>query len=520
MRSAASGERPAPIGPAVVGAAPADAASRALSRELGLFDITMLVMGTIIGVGIFAVPHSVAALVPDSTLVLAAWVVGGVVTLAGSLVYAELTRRRPHVGGQYAYLREAYHPGVAFVYGWSLLWIMQSGGMASVAVVFARYFLKLGHLFAEWRGWDAGAIAAAADSTDVTVFSAVVTTSAIGALTVINCLGVRASSTTQNVFMVLKILAILALVGCGLVLAGRWAPAAADAPATSAPGGWEGLTAFAAALVPVLFSYGGSHTATFVGGEVREPRRTLPRGLVLGVLGVIVLYLSVNYVCLRVLGVRALAAEKGPAAESPAAEVMRLALGKPGAALISVGIAISALGFLSQAMLTSPRVYYAMARDGLFFRAVGWVHPRTRVPVVAVALQGLVAAVIAVSGTFEEILQSVMTVELVFLALTALGLFVIRRHDARTGAAGFALPGHPFTTLLFAGVDLALVANVLYQAVARARVADVTLPGVSPSFHVPLPRLLDVLSIGIALAGVPVYFLWRWLGRPPRHLVS
>jgi APA family basic amino acid/polyamine antiporter len=445
-----------------------------LARCLGLLDITLLVMGTVIGVGIFAVPHTVASLVPRPGLVLGAWFLGGCVALAGSLTYAELSRRRPHIGGQYAFLREAYHPAVAFLYGWSLLWVIQSGGMASVAVIFAQYFLKLLGLLGVER---LGAFATASWATPL------VTTVAIGLLALINCIGVRAAGTTQNLFMVLKILAILMLVVCGLLFVG----VPADTSHSEAALGDSGqlLIAFGAALVPVFFAYGGWHTTTFLAGEIKDPQRTLPRGLVLGVAGVIALYLAVNYVCLRVLGVADLTAT-----EQPASLVMERAIGRAGALLISLGIAISAFGFLSQAMLTSPRVYYAMARDRLFFPQVAWVHPRTRVPVVAILLQGAFAIVIAVSGTFAQIVNFVMSVEMLFFVLTALSLFVIRRRDARTSTAVVAMPGHPVTTLLFASVNLVVLAALFYKS----------------------PRD-SAVGWGIALAGLPVYLFWRWRNR-------
>jgi APA family basic amino acid/polyamine antiporter len=460
-----------------------DGTATDLARRLGLLDITLLVMGTVIGIGIFAVPHTVAGLVPRPGLVLGAWFLGGCVALAGSLVYAELTRRRPHVGGQYAFLREAYHPAVAFLYGWALLWVVQSGGMASVAVIFAQYFLGLLRLLAEALPHE-GSLAFAAEGLGVFANASwaapLVTTVAIGSLALINCAGVRAAGTTQNIFMLLKILAILMLVVCGLLFAG--VPGEALLPEAALGNSWQLVTAFGAALVPVFFAYGGWHTTTFIAGEVSDPQRILPRGLVLGVSGVIALYLAVNFACLRVLGV-----EKLAATEQPASEVMLRALGGPGAVLISLGITISALGFLSQAMLTSPRVYYAMAQDRLFFPQVAWVHPRTRVPVVAILLQGAFAIVIAVSGTFAQIVNYVMSVELLFFVLTSLGLFVIRRRDALTAATVVAMPGHPVTTLLFAGVNLVVLADLFY-----------TFP------------LNSALGLGIALAGLPVYFFWRW----------
>jgi APA family basic amino acid/polyamine antiporter len=442
----------------------------------------MLVMGTVIGTGIFVVPHDVARLVPCSVLVLAAWALGGLISMAGGLVYAELTRRRPDVGGQYAYLRDAYHPVIAFLYGWSLLWIIQSGGLASVAVIFARYFLQLIRLIGSYLHEGGSLDFLGANLLAFANWSwagAVTAVVAIGTLSIINCAGVRTGSTAQNIFMILKILAIVSLVVCGLL----FTPAAAEpTPSESGSSRHIKYTVLAAAMVPVLFAYGGWHTTTFVAGEVREPARNLPRGLVLGISGVITLYVAVNFVCLRVLGIDQLARS-----EHPASEVMEHTLGPVGAALISVGIAISALGFLSQGTLTSPRVYYAMAEDGLFFKGIAWVHPRTQAPVVAILLQGFFTAVISCSATFQQIINFVMSVEMTFLALTALSLFIFRRRDRDNWNLARS-SGHPATTLLFAAVNVSLVIDLLYEYPANS-----------------------LIGIGIALAGLPAYFLWRYL---------
>jgi len=322
-----------------------------LARRLGLFDITMIVMGGIIGSGIFINPYVVARQVPSTILILAAWAFGGLIALAGAFIYAELSSQTSTSGGQYVYLRDAFHPALAFVYGWALLLVTQSGGMAAVAVTFAKYVCALGQMEAN------------------DTVAALLATIVLIALTIINCLGVRAGSTTQNLFMILKLIAIAALVGFGLTVTG--APASAIATPTvvasggstsSLPGIWNSLTAFGAALIPVQFAYGGWQTSCFVAGEVREPRKNLPRGLLLGVLGVIAVYLSVNFVCVHALGAQGLGETR-----TPASAVMRLALGENGARIIAVGIALSTAGFLSQSMLTAPRVYFAMAEDGLFF---------------------------------------------------------------------------------------------------------------------------------------------------------
>ena len=281
-------------------------------------------------------------------LILAAWTFGGLVALAGAFVYAELASLRPAVGGQYAYLREAYSPQVAFLYGWVLLLVTQSGGMAAVAVTLARY---LGELVA------------------LPVSEAAVALAVLAALTAVNCLGVRAGSDVQSLLMVLKTIAILGLVATGFVMFGG--ERVALVPVLDRPPSLDLVAAFGAALVPVLFAYGGWQTSGFVMGELKRPERDMPRALLLGVAGVVVLYLSVNVVCLRALGADGLAASR-----APATDVMRAALGERGARLIALGIVISTLGFLAQGILTAPRVYYAMARDGVFFRAVGRLHPQ------------------------------------------------------------------------------------------------------------------------------------------------
>jgi len=438
---------------------PADAApsTPGLARRLGLFDATMIVMGGIIGSGIFVNPHVVARQVHSPALIVGAWLAGGAVALAGAFVYAELAARRPQVGGQYAYLRDAYHPAVAFVYGWALLLVIQTGGMAAVAVTCARYVREAANVPLRESGVAAAALAL---------------------LVVVNCRGVRAGSSVQNGLMVLKILAVAALVAAGLFLAG---PPPAGAVPNAAPAGGT-LLAFFAALTPVMFAYGGWQTASFVAAEMRDPRRDLPRGLLIGVTGVIVLYVAVNVACVLALGAAGLAASP-----APASSVMRLAFGERGATLIAAGIAISTLGFLSQGMLTAPRVYFAMAADGLFFRSVAYVDPRTRAPVVAIVLQGVLALAIALSGTYEQILNYVVSVDFIFFGLTAGTLFVFRRRaigDADDGGA--RVPGHPLTTAFFAAACAVIVVATISRSPANSAV-----------------------GIAIMLAGLPVYLLWR-----------
>jgi APA family basic amino acid/polyamine antiporter len=395
-----------------------DTSSHGLARRLGLFDATMLVMGGVIGSGIFVTPAEVARHVTTRLLIVGVWVLGGLVALAASFVYAELAARRPEVGGQYAYLRDAFGPMPAFLYGWALLLVIQSGGMAAVAITFARYF---------------------SDLVQLPLSDNVVAVAVLALLTLINCMGVRSGSNVQSGLMVLKILAIAVLVVAGLLLA----PAATARMQPAGPGSASTIAAIGAAITPVMFSYGGWQTSRIVAGEMRNPQRDLARGLLLAVAGVILLYTAVAFVCVHALGPAGLAASK-----TPATDVMRLALGGKGATFIAIGITISTLGFLSQGMLTAPRVYFAMAEDGLFFRRVAQVSAATRVPVVAIALQGLAAAIIALSGTFGQILGYVVSVDFIFFGLTGAALFLFRRRDPDQKVA-FKAPGHPLTTAFF-----------------------------------------------------------------------
>lgn len=410
-------------------------------------------MGGIVGSGIFMNPHVVAKEVPSSLAVLTAWLLGGAVALAAGFVWAELAARRPGVGGQYAYLRDGVGPATGFMYGWSNLLVTQTGGMAAVAMTFARY----AHALAAppWR-------------------EAATAVAALAILTLVNIVGVRAGSAVQSAFMVLKIAAIGGLVACGLFLAPRAPAIEAAAAASTSP------RAFFAAMIAVLFAYGGWATATFVAAEIKDTARTLPRGLILGTVAVVALYLGVNAACLHALGPVGLAA-----IDAPASEVMRRAMGSPGATAIAAAIAISTFGFLAQGMLVCPRVYYAMAQDGVFLESVGRLHPRTQVPHVAIILQGLFAIATALSGTYEEILSWVVTVDFAFLALTAATLFIFRRQDEGRPSP-VDTPWHPWSTLFFIVVSMIVVVSTFIEHPARS-----------------------VLGWTLVAAGWPVYSLWK-----------
>ena len=426
-------------------------------RQLGLFDATMIVMGGIVGSGIFRNPSVVAHSVHTPFLILGVWVLGGALAMAGAFIWAELATRLPGVGGQYAYLREAYHPAVAFLYGWVLLLVTQTAGMAAVAITFASYFREISGL--TWSDSVIGAIA-------------------LLALTAVNCLGAKAGSNVQSALMLMKTGAIAALVIAGLAMGGG---AIHPLPLLDQPASFTLLRAVGAAMIPVAFAYGGWQTASFVAGEMRDPRRDLSRGLLLGVSAVVALYLSVNVACLKALGPAGL-----DRTATPASDVMRASLGDRGALFIAVGIAISTLGFLSQGMLTAPRVYNAMARDGLFFERVGRLSPRTGAPVVAIVLQGVLATLIACSGRYEQILNYEVSVDFLAFTLAALALYRLRRQHRGETAALYLTPGYPYTPALFALVCLAVVASTILADPANS-----------------------LMAILIMLAGLPVYWYWR-----------
>ncbi|HEY6326237.1 MAG TPA: amino acid permease [Candidatus Cybelea sp.] len=436
-----------------------------LLRRLGARDATLIVMGGIVGSGIFMNPSVVARHVHSGMLVMLVWVLGGVVVLLGGGIFAELAARRPHDGGVYAYMKDAFHPSLAFMYGWTLLLVSQSGGAAAAAVTFAKYFAPL-------TGWQ--------------LPSGLVAGIAIIFFTAINALGVRTGATTQNLFMILKIVAIGGFVVVGLV-----APHAAAAPTPSGAFAGGAFAAIGLALVPVLFAYSGWQTASFMTAELKEPHVTLPRGIVAGVVVVIVLYLAVNAVCLRTLGVDALAATS-----TPASEIARLAFGPMGLRVMAIVIALSTLGFLSNQILTSPRVYFQMAADGTFFKQLAWVNRRTHAPVIAIVAQGSIALIISFLP-YERILNYVTCIDYIFFGLAAIALIVFRNRDAHNAAAPkpiIRMPGHPVTTLLFLAVAWGVVGDVMIT---------------SPE---------TTIGLAILISGLPVYWFFARRGAATREV--
>jgi APA family basic amino acid/polyamine antiporter len=430
-------------------------------RSLRPWDAALVVVGGIIGGGIFLTPGVAAQRTQSGLTLLLIWVGAGVLTLIGALCYAELGARRPQAGGTYVYLREAFGPLAGFLFGWTMLLVIYSGSTAAVATIFASYTASLFGLPKSW-------------SLPMTVGALVFVTS-------INLFGIRLGARIQNLFTLLKLLAVAMLVVCGLFLAGAGHDQVlAVDPALHGVG-------FMGAALPVLFAYSGFTYLNNLAGEVRDPQRTLPRALILGMSMVIIAYILVNVAYLAVLGHDGLAASN-----APAADVMQRVLGPVGAKLIALGVAISTLGFCNITLVAGARVLQVMGEDGLFFRATARLHPRYRTPNIALLMLAGWAVVLALWVSYGQLLDYATFGDWLACAMGVATLFWYRRQDSQT--ASFRVPGYPLLPLLF----IATVA-----AVVTATVID-------------NPRASGVVVL-IMLAGVPVYFLWRRLFTQPEH---
>lgn len=429
-------------------------------RRLGVFSTTMVVIGGIIGAGIFLNPAIVAQRVHSATFILTAWVVGGGVALVGALAFAELGARRPQAGGGYIYLTEAFGPLAAFLYGWTFLFIINSGGIAAVAVTFARYTVDLFGISTAYIKPLAAAL--------------------LVALAGVNYFGIRSGSITQNIFTVLKLAALTVLIFVGVFLARGGADATAPVETIQ---GFGVVRALGVALIPVLFAYGGWQYSNNIASEIVDPERTLPKALGTGIAVVIAVYVLANVAYIRALGPAGLAASLAPAADT-----MRVVMGPVGAALMALGIIASTIGFVNSGMLSAPRMLQAMSADGLFFRFASRLHPKYRTPTGGILIQAVWAVALALSGTYGQLLDYVVFGDWIFFGLIVATLFFYRRRDARTRVTPtvFRMPGYPVLPALFVIVAAYVVASVVLSN--------------------PRNALLGVLLIAL---GVPAFLFWR-----------
>jgi len=427
-------------------------------RALGPFDATMIVIGGIVGSGIFINPYLVARTLDSSVLVLVAWVAGGAIALAGAFAYAELGGVLPKTGGQYVYLRDGWHPLAGFLYGWALLLVIETGAIAAVAITFATYALRL------------------LDRPDVPAVPLAV--AAIVLLSVVNYFGVKPGSRVLNVLVLLKVAAL------GLLIAAAFFVPASEgwlsASRVAAPGRPGSLLAFGAAMVPILFAYGGWQSANYLAEEIERPERNLPLSLVAGTTAVVLIYVLVNIVYLRALGLEGLAATTTPA--SRAAGMMFAGFGDR---FVTGAIAISTFGFLDLAILAPTRVYYAMAADGVFLPALARLHPTYRSPWVAIVVQSIWSCVLALTGRYEQLLNYVVFADWIFFGLTVGTVLVFRRRLplSERPAHAFRCPGYPVLPLAFCVVAAAVVLSVVRtDPVSASRGAGLLATGIPVFF--------------------------------------
>ena len=437
-------------------------------RALGPFDATMVVVGGIIGAGIFINPYIVAQRLDTGPLVLAAWLAGGVVALCGALTFAELGALNPEAGGHYAYLRDAYHPLAGFLYGWGLLLVIESGAIAAVAITFAQYALRL------------------VGRPDAAVVPLAV--AAIVVVTVVNYFGVKPGSRLLNVFVILKVAALLVLIVAGMLMpandtaADRDAGLAAEAAQETSGGSPLFIVAFGAALIPVMFSYGGWQNANYVAEEIKNPRRNLPISLIVGTSIVVVTYGFVNFVYLRALGHAGLAGTM-----TPAADTARLVFGPAGDRFIAGAIAISTFGFLDLTVLAPTRVYYAMARDGVFFDSVARLHPKYLTPSLAIIIQSAWAIALALTGTYAQLVDYVVFADWIFFGGAAASLFAFRRllPLSERPEGTFKTIGYPLVPGVMVAAAVLIIASLLWASPVQS-----------------------LLGIAILATGVPAFFYW------------
>jgi APA family basic amino acid/polyamine antiporter len=430
---------------------------RPLPRTLGVFDLTLLVVGTVIGSGIFLVPGGVLRQAGGRVaLALAIWVVGGVLSLLGALTYGELAAMKPEAGGLYVYIRDAFGPLAAFLYGWTLFFVISSGSVATLAVAFASHLRELTPLGA----WGGRAVAVAM----------------IAVVAAVNLRGTRTSAGVQNGTTALKVGALLLM--SGLLLA-KGAGAADDAlPEARLDRNLAG--GLGVGLVGVLWAYEGWQYVTFSAGETVDPQHAFPRGIVAGTAVTMTIYLIANVAYVAALGPARVAQSNRVAAEAVGA-----VLGGGAGKLVAAAILVSIFSATNGLTLTAPRVYFAMARDGVFFRRLADIHPRFGTPAFAVALSSAWAALLAASGTFEQLLTYVVFAGWAFYALAGLSLFYYRRQRPDLPRP-FKVPGYPWAPWLFVLSAVGIVVNTLLTQPGRA-----------------------LVGVAVVLAGIPAFWLWR-----------
>jgi len=442
----------------------ADQWGERLPRQLGLWSAVAVLVGSTIGSGIFRTPASVAARIDDVPLFLTAWVIGGVVAVCGALTYSELAAMFPRSGGIYVFIREAFGPLPAFLFGWAELLIIRPGAYGAIGITASAYSLRTVGLdpAAEYSS-----LAIRADQLLGAVFIIIVAG--------VNYFGIRRGAVLQNLSTAFKVAALAALVLLGFALGkgAGFGPMLAQRADVA-------LSPFLLAMVSILWAYDGWADLAFVGGEVKDPQRTLPRALLIGTAVVVVLYLSANLIYLYLIPIQQM-----KQAELVAADVALLLIGPAGIVAISAAVAVSTFGTLNGSMMTSPRIFYAMAEDGLFPRAIAKVDPTTGAPTAAVLLAAVLGVIFVLIRTFTELADQFVIGIWPFYALAVAAVFILRRTRPDLPRP-YRTWGYPIVPILFLGASLFLLGNYLVSQ--------------------PTAFAVDV---GVILTGVPVYYGWK-----------
>jgi APA family basic amino acid/polyamine antiporter len=459
-----------------------------LKRQIGLYAATAITVGNIIGSGIFRSPHSVAQELTTFPVVLFAWILGGILSVCGSLVLAELAVTHPLTGGLYVYIREAFGDAFGFVFGWANLWVIKPTVIASITSVFALYFCQ------------------AVGLPDATQYG--VGVAAIVLLTFVNWLGVKEGAGTQSVLTTLKVIGILGVCAAAFLLPAHAPEAAATVPVPAPVATKPLVTAFFVAMVGILFAYDGWTDSTYVAGEIKNPQRSLPIAIVWGTWLVVAVYVLTNLAYYHVLGAEGV--RTYPAVGS---ETVRRVLGEWGARALAVLVAISTFGTTNGAILTGPRVTQAMAADGLLWKPLAGLDPRRGTPTLALWVQAVLSCVwLKIASGFDDVSGWFVTTSWLCYGVTMAAIFVYRRHEreGRIAAPSYRAPFHPFPAAIFILVTVVIIYSDFTSST----------PLRIEGFGGPLADLLALvpragLGVLIALLGFPVYALWK--GRRARH---
>jgi APA family basic amino acid/polyamine antiporter len=439
-----------------------------LARTLGFRDLLFIVIGSVIGSGIFLSPGGVLNQV-DAKIVpaLLVWLVGGVLSLLGALTYGELSATNPAAGGLYIYIRDAFGRFPAFLFGWTFFTVITSGTVAALAVAFTTYLKELVPL------------------TDT--MSNVVAVLIIAVMTIVNVIGTRNSANLNNLTTVIKVIALL-LMSAALLWFGKNYQATSEALLPAKVDG-QLASGFGLAMIGVLWAYEGWQYATFSAGEAISPQRNFPRAFLLGMLTLIGIYLLANIAYFVALGPAASAK-----ADSIAATAVGTVLGAKAAKLVAIAVMISTFSAANSTFLTAPRIYYAMAYDGLFFQKFADVHKRFGTPAVAIIASGIWSAILASYGTFAQLTTYVVFIGWIFYALAAASIFAYRKQYPDASTRSYSVPGYPVTPILFILAAAALIINTVFTQFTDTNFAQ---------------RRDAAIGIGIVLLGIPAYFIWR-----------